>query len=91
MFFILKVSYSSCLFHASLALMHLSYWFSCSLCHVLIGFLRSCVPFDGSCHVSSLVCYTFMHLADAFIQSNLLYSILQAIIFFGEPTSLLHC
>ncbi len=38
MSFILKLSYGSCLVHASLALMALCHWFPCSLCHVFIGY-----------------------------------------------------
>ncbi len=37
--FYFGVIHGPCLCHASIALMYSCYWFSCSLCHVLIGSL----------------------------------------------------
>ncbi len=44
---------------ASIVHLEQAYWFSCSLCHVLIGCLShvSCFPLVCSCHVTLIVCY----------------------------------
>ncbi len=58
MSFILEFSHGPCLCHACLSLMYSGYWFSCSLCHVLIGSLShvSRLSLVVSCHVTGIVC-----------------------------------